>query len=203
MPGSTISSPVENSATRTRRRTSSSVEAEPRRRAPRAARRAGGRPAARPRPSRTSSPASRRLAPSFSPGGTITLIAVDRHVLLHEHGVGARRHRRAGEDADRLRPASSACAAARAGGEPSGDRSSRVSPSRVEIGVAHRVAVDRGIVERRQIDRRDHVARRARGRAPRASGTLSVSATGARARRSAAPCRRAAAAGRRTQSNRR
>ncbi len=72
--------------------------------------------------------------------------------------VSARcRHRRAGEDADRL-----------AGGERARGGTARGHPldhgqprlaRGSEIGVAHRVAVDRRIVERRQIDGRHHVAR--------------------------------------------
>ena len=38
----------------------------------------------------------------LEPGRQDHLIAVGLHVLLHEDGVGARRHRRAGEDADGL-----------------------------------------------------------------------------------------------------
>ena len=45
--------------------------------------------------------------------------------------------------------------------------------------MAHGVAVDGGIVEGRQVDRRRDVARRARGRRPRSSGTASTPATGA------------------------
>ena len=54
-----------------------------------------------------------------------------------------------------------------------------MSPSGFEIGVAHRIAVDRGIIERRQIDRRDHVGARARGRRASRERTVSLSATGA------------------------
>ena len=45
---------------------------------------------------------------------------------------------------------------ARAGGQPPGDHELGVAIGR-EIGVAHGVAVDRRIIERRQIDRRLHV----------------------------------------------
>ena len=69
------------------------------------------------------------------------MIAVHRHVFLHEHGIGARRHGRAGENPDGLawlerdiRP--------RAGGQPAGDGKLAVAIG-AQIGVAHGIAVDR------------------------------------------------------------
>ena len=155
-PGSTISSPVENSATRTRRRTVSLVN-------PTAAASATCCAASRlpagstTAPARTSSPASRRLAPDLRPGGTITRAFILAGILLHEHRVGALRHRRAGEDADRLarrQPPRRRMAR----GHAVDDRQPGLAGG-IKIAVAHRVTVDCGIVERRQVDRRDHVAR--------------------------------------------
>ena len=84
-------------------------------------------------------------------------VAVAAHVFLHEDGIGARRHRRAGEDAD--------CRTRRQrerGGPARGHALDHREPGlgfAIEIGVAHGVAVHCGIVERRQIDRREQVAR--------------------------------------------
>ncbi len=76
-------------------------------------------------------------------------------VLLHEHGVGARGHRRAGEDANGFalarRPRRGV-----SGGEAIGHEEARLA-GRIEIGMADRVTVDGGIVERRQIERSDQV----------------------------------------------
>ena len=163
-PGSTISSPVENSATRTRRRTSSVGQTD----------RGGERHVLRGEP-----PAGRQhdralahilagkpaVGASFQPRRHDDVIALGAHVLLHEHRVGAGRHRRAGEDADRLAGADRTRRGA-AGGQPSADRKPGFGLGR-EIAVPHRIAIDGGIVERRQVDRRDHVAPPARARAPR------------------------------------
>jgi len=73
VPGSTISSPVENTATRTRRNTSSAVR--PMAAASATCCAASRRPAGSTiDPARTSSPARRRFAPTFSPAGTITAL---------------------------------------------------------------------------------------------------------------------------------
>ena len=85
-------------------------------------------------------------------------VAFGRHVLLHEHGIGAGRHRRAGENADRLARLERAVGT-RAGGDAAGDRQPGFAVG-IQIGVAHGIAIDRGIIERRQIDRRRHVAAR-------------------------------------------
>ena len=107
-------------------------------------------------PLRTSSPASRRLAPRLSPAGTITASPSARTSSCMNTVSAPRRHRRAGEDADRL---AGADRRAPRRGRRSGARRSRAGsrPSAARSAMAHRVAVDRGIVERRQIDRRDHV----------------------------------------------
>ncbi len=84
-------------------------------------------------------------------------VAVAPAILLHEHGVGARRHRRAGEDADRLARRETALRGAPRG-HAIDDRKPRLARLR-KIGVAHRVTVDRRIVERRKVDARGDVAR--------------------------------------------
>ena len=66
---------------------------------------AGLRPA-RTCPAGMSSPAGRTLAPGLRPAGQNDLaVVIEAHVLLHEHGVGAIRHRRAGENPHRRGPA--------------------------------------------------------------------------------------------------
>ena len=143
-------------------------------------------------PAAMSSPASRRLAPAFRPGRQHHGGALHPAVLLHEHGIGPGRHRRAGEYADRR--AGAERRRLPAGGDAVGDRKPRLAV-RVEVGVAHRVAVDRRIVERRQAQRRDHVGgehpARSHGRAepPRSPGPA------APVRRSAAPPHRPACSG--------
>ncbi len=86
----------------------------------------------------------------------MTASSFGAHVLLHEHGVGAGRHRRAGEDARSPRCAPSGAAAALPAVRRPVTREPRFALG-IEIAVAHRVAVDRGVVERRQVERRDHV----------------------------------------------
>jgi hypothetical protein len=76
------------------------------------------------------------------------------HVLLHEHGVGALGHRRAGEDTDRLARVDGLRRSA-ARGQPVDNRERRLV-LRANVRVAHRIAIDRRVVERRQVDRRDH-----------------------------------------------
>jgi len=127
-------------------------------------------------PVRTSSPARRRLAPRLKPGGTITSSVLATDILLHEDGVGAGRHRRAGENADRrLRPE-------RMRGGMSGEHV--VDNTQVCLGfgdkirMAHGVTIDRRVVEWRQIEAPR--SRFARGTRPAASAraTVSVSVTG-------------------------
>jgi hypothetical protein len=79
------------------------------------------------------------------------------HILLHEDGVGTRRHGRAGEDADR-RPNRQRARGGMARGHALDHGEPRLG-GRIEIGVTHGIAVDRRIIERRQIDGRHHVAR--------------------------------------------
>ena len=75
-------------------------------------------------------------------------------VLLHEHGVGAGRHRRAGEDANRL--AAHGRAPERVpGGSPPGAGQPRVLCG-IEVVEEDRIAVDGGIVVRRHGAFRDH-----------------------------------------------
>ena len=85
-------------------------------------------------------------------------VRVRPHVLLHEDGIGALRHRRAGEDAGGLAGPEAALRRT-----PRGDALDDGEPRvalHVEIGVPHRVAVDRRIIERRQVDRRHQIARK-------------------------------------------
>src|SRR2546423_1851450 len=76
-------------------------------------------------------------------------------ILLHEHGIGARRHRRAGENANGFALAyrgrcSASC------GDAVDHHKARV-PARLEVAMADRVAVDGGIIERRQIEWSDEI----------------------------------------------
>ena len=98
------------------------------------------------------------------------------HVLLHEHGVGAVRHRRAGEDADRLARADRA---APPRGRRSGDRRSRAS-SRLRAEIARGAPRSRRPPNCRTAAGRSARRRRAASTRPRAScsATVSVSATG-------------------------
>ena len=97
------------------------------------------------------------MAPRLRPGGTITASPSTRtsscmNTVSAPAGIGA---------PVKMRIASPA-ASARAAARPAVRRPTIGKPGLalgVEIGVAHRVAVDRGIVERRQVERRDHVAR--------------------------------------------
>ena len=93
--------------------------------------------------------------------------AVDAAILLHEHRIGARRHRRAGEDADRFAVMQRA-ARGMPGGDPIHDRKPGLLLA-AEIVGAHRVAIDRRVVEWRQIDAAQQHRRRARGRPPAAA----------------------------------
>ncbi len=156
LPGSTISSPVENTATRTRRRTGNSVS-------PTAAASATcGVVSRRPAGSitdlaRKSSPAARRLAPRFRPGGTTTVSPSTRvsscmNTVSAPSGIGAPVKMRIAS------PAPSARVAARPGGDAIDDLEPGVARGG-KIGMAHGIAVDRRIVERRQIDRRQNIQR--------------------------------------------
>ena len=174
-PGSTTSSPVEKIATRSRRRTSSSGEPE----------RGGERDVLRLEhgAGRQHHRACRHVLAGEPPVGAALearrhdhRIAFDRHVLLHEHGVGAGRHRRAGEDADGLAGLDRQRRVG-AGGQPAGDDEPRV-------GIRHRDR--RGAPRsRRRRNCRTAAGRPARSTSPPStrprapvSGTRSVSATG-------------------------
>ena len=127
--------------------------------------------------------ARRRRPPTGRPIRT-TAVAVGLGVLHHHDGVGARRQRRAGHDAHglaRLRPAS--VGAAPAARTPTTSQLDRRAGG---VGGPHGVAVDGGVVERRDVLGRDatssavHAAervaqgdgheRRAAGRPPGRSG---------------------------------
>ena len=78
-------------------------------------------------------------------------VAFDSHVLLHENSVCALWHCRTGEDANGFaRPERQTFL--RAGRETAGNQK-RCIPVRPQIRMPHRIAIDGGIVERRQIDR--------------------------------------------------
>ena len=112
-----------------------------------------------------SSPAGRTLAPGFRPAGSTTLpVVVEPHVLLHEHGVGALGHRRAGENPHRMARLDR-LARRRAGLNAPGHGKRRFRPRR-QIAAAHGIAVDGGIGEGRQRQRRRNVARRECARRP-------------------------------------
>ena len=158
MPGSTISSPVENTATRTRRRTASAVRPT----AAASATSCGGEPPA----GRQHDRAGAHVLAGEPPVGAAL------EARRHDHGLRPRARTSscmntvsapAGIGAPvKMRIASPAPQRARggaAGGHALDDREPRSRASTVEIGVAHGVAVDRRIVERRQIDRCDDVAR--------------------------------------------
>ena len=83
--------------------------------------------------------------------------ALDAAILLHENGVSAEWHRRAGEDADRF-AGRERMRGGVAGSHAVTHREARLLGG-IEIGVADRVAIDRGIVERRQAERRHDIAR--------------------------------------------
>ena len=111
------------------------------------------------------SPAWRRLAPLLIPRLQRDLVAGERAVLLHHHRVGAVRHRRAGEDADRL--ATFDRAAERVTGGGAARHWQHRVAVRQQIGMGDRVAVDRAVGMRRHVDVGDKVARQ---NAPRRLG---------------------------------
>ena len=80
----------------------------------------------------------------------------DDAILLHHDGVETIRHRRAGEDADRL--ATSGWAAERvAGGGAPRHRQHRIAIGQ-QIGMGDRIAIHRAVGMRRHINRRDQIA---------------------------------------------
>ena len=159
---------------RTRRRTSSAVRPSAAASATccAASRRPAGSATA---PARMSSPASRRLAPRFNPGGTMTAPSSTRqsscmNTVSAPPGIGAPVKMRMAS------PALSAWLAAWPAATRSTMASRRLALA-LEIVGAHRVAVDRRIIERRQIDRSDdilgkHAARGLPQRHPLASAHL-------------------------------
>src|SRR5579875_894342 len=92
---------------------------------------------------------------TLEPGRNDHHVAFARDVFLHEYGVGASRHGCAGKDANRFarldgqRPFRSRCHAA-ANGQTRGAVGTQIRK-------ANGVAVDGGVVERRQIDRRTEI----------------------------------------------
>ena len=76
-------------------------------------------------------------------------------ILLHHHRVGAVRHRRAGEDADRLAPRHRPAERV-TGGDPAGHRQHGV-PVREQIGMGDRETVDGAVGVRRHIDTGDQI----------------------------------------------
>jgi hypothetical protein len=102
-------------------------------------------------------PARRTVTPNGLAGtGRVRACAQrDTAILLHKHGVRDLRHGRPGQDADRF--AWLPCGL----GVPYCDHPARDGELHLavllQISMAHGVAVDRGIVERRQIDRSHRV----------------------------------------------
>jgi hypothetical protein len=81
-------------------------------------------------------------------------VAVDPGILLHRHGIGAGGHRCAGEDSHcdaRVGPGWGVT-----GRHTPAERQARLPGGR-EIARPYSVAVHRGVIERRQVDRRDQV----------------------------------------------
>jgi len=87
------------------------------------------------------------------PGGTVTAPSASPAILLHQHGIGAFGHRRAGEDANGLAGADGA-AQGMAGGSAAHDGERRRA-ALAKIGKAQCIAIDRGIVVRRHVARGD------------------------------------------------
>ena len=81
---------------------------------------------------------------------------LDDAILLHHHRVGAVRHRRAGEDPDRLAANGRAVERVAGGGAPA-DGQYRVLVGQ-QIGMRYRVAINRAVGVRRNIHLRDQVA---------------------------------------------
>jgi hypothetical protein len=84
-------------------------------------------------------------------------VAVDTDILLHEHGVGALRHRRAGEDAHRLSRFDRLMRGA-AGLNAPADGKCLLFVLR-QVAARNRIAIDGGVGERRQRQRRQNVVR--------------------------------------------
>ena len=172
-PGITSSSPVENTATRSRAARPAPARRRPTRPAPaRRHRGARRRPGPRCRGARRCRRAG-STAPAAAPRRRPHAVAVDTHCLLHDDGIGARGQRRTGEDACR-----------RPGSERSTDLPCRdalgdrqAGTDRRDVGAAHRVAVHLRVVERRHVDRRHQVRASTR---PCASSVATCSTLGDR-----------------------
>ena len=157
MPGSRTSSPVDSSATRNRRNTGNSMMAE-RRGEPEiggAEAPPGGERDLAQRDILAGVPAVRSLSdPRLQPDPPVGRDTI----LLHQHGVGALGHRRAGKDADRLAAAERAVERM-AGRGSTADRQVGLAIGQ-EIGMGDGVAVDRAVRMRRQVHRRNEIARK-------------------------------------------
>ena len=146
-PGDTSSLPVENTATRRRRRTSSCVR-------PSAAVSATscGRSVVRPatrRSGRNILSCRPHIGAGLEPGGQHDIAGlIELHVFLHEHGVGALGHRRAGENAHGV--ARQDRRARRRARLNSPDYGKRLLAGERQIGAAHRITIDGRIGEWRQ-----------------------------------------------------
>ena len=97
------------------------------------------------------------IGAGFQPGRKHHLAAVEADVLLHEHRIGAFRHRCAGEDADGLARPDRRCRRT-AGLHPPAD-GERLRLALRQIAARDRIAVDGGIGERRQRQRCGNVVR--------------------------------------------
>ena len=84
-------------------------------------------------------------------------IAVDAAIFLHEHRIRALRHRRAGEDADRLAGLDGMVRRV-PGSDPIDNAKARVARGSEVLGT-HRITIDGGIIERRYADRCNKVLR--------------------------------------------
>jgi hypothetical protein len=76
--------------------------------------------------------------------------AFDRYIFLHENRVSALGHHRAGENANSLAGFHGGICT-RAGRKSARNRQCRIAV-RTQVRVSHRISIDGGIVERRQID---------------------------------------------------
>ena len=84
-------------------------------------------------------------------------IAVDATILLHEDGIGASGHRCAGENTRRFTGLD--CMRGSVTGSNTIDNDETPLARGIKVLGADRIAIHRGIVERRQIDRRDDIRR--------------------------------------------
>ena len=168
-PGETSSLPVENTATRMRLRTSTWVR-------PNAAASATScgrsrRPAlSAAKPEAMSSPAGRTLAPGFRPAGSTTLPASSIRTSSCMNTVSAPSGIGAPVKIRTAWPGWNRAPGRRAGLDAPG-HGKRLLLALRQIAAAHRIAIDGGIGERRQRQRRRNVAGENRAHRPRASAT--------------------------------